>query len=337
VNIEERLRTMGEHKPAELPSQNEWDRFRSRGHGRLLRRRVGVALAAAVIVVAGAQGASSLLQQQAAPLPPAGEDSPRVLDWSPGLIAMQTWYAQGDLLYLDHQLIATPMVSETERTPADRGALMEATLERVLSAPSDSSARTVLPEGTALVALDLGRLTTVDLSTFSEGLSAGERDLALAQIAATILQYEEVKSVAILENGTPLTDAPLTETSYEGLLPPIVLTQPAFAEQPQSFAGNLTFQGTANVFEANVSYELVDGDGKILAVGFTTATCGTGCSGDLSERVEFKVTEPTLASLDVYAPSAEDGSRTFEVSVPVYLCPAGSEIGDDPYATCGQS
>jgi len=52
--------------------------------------------------------------------------------------------------------------------------------------------------------------------------------------------------------------------------------------------------------------------------------------------VSFKVDEPTLASLDVYSASAEDGSRMFEVSVPVYLCPAGSEIGDDPYTICGQ-
>ena len=31
MNIEERLRDMGRHQPAELPSQNEWDRFRARG------------------------------------------------------------------------------------------------------------------------------------------------------------------------------------------------------------------------------------------------------------------------------------------------------------------
>ena len=125
--------------------------------------------------------------------------------------------------------------------------------------------------------------------------------------------------------------------SYEALLPPIVITQLAFAENPQSFAGSFTFEGTANVFEANALYELVVRRRKAFAEGFTTATCGTGCRGDLSQRVEFEVTEPTLASLNVYSASAEDGSRMFEVSVPVYLCPAGSEIGDDPYATCGES
>lgn len=62
-----------------------------------------------------------------------------------------------------------------------------------------------------------------------------------------------------------------------------------------------------------------------------------GRRGDSSERVEFKVTKPSVAYLNVYSSSAEDGSRIFEVSVPVYLCPADSEIGDDPYATCGQS
>ncbi|MDQ3662897.1 MAG: GerMN domain-containing protein [Actinomycetota bacterium] len=337
MNVEERLREMGEHKPAELPSQHEWEGFRARGHGRLLRRRVGVALAAAVIVVAGAQGASSLLQQQAAPLPPAGEDTPGVIEWSPGLIAMQTWYAQGDLLYLDHQLIPTPMVSATERKPADRQALMQATLERVLEGPTDSSAGTVLPEGTRLIDSDLGPLTTVDLSGFSDGLSAKERRLALAQIVATALQFEEVESVTVLEDGFSLTDAPLTEVSFDELLPPIVITQPASAEYPESYTGSLTFEGTANVFEATVGYELVGEEGNVITDGFTTATCGSGCRGELSQRVKFEVAEPTFASLNVYSSSAEDGSRMFEVSVPVYLCPTGSEIGDDPQAICGQS
>ncbi|MGI8520753.1 MAG: GerMN domain-containing protein [Actinomycetota bacterium] len=224
MSIEERLRDMGRHQPAELPSQNEWDRFRARGHGRLLRRRVGVALAAAVIVVAGAQGASSLLHHQAAPLPPAGDDKPPVAGTVQVVTAVhQIWYAQGDLLYLDHQLIESPMMSETGRGPAgaDRVALMEAALKRALSGPSsvvvettDPVARTLFPEGARLIGVDLGRLTTVELSGFSDGLSADERDLALAQIAATVLQLEEVDRVTVLENGTPVTNAPLTEASY---------------------------------------------------------------------------------------------------------------------------
>ncbi len=334
MNIEERLRDMGRHQPAELPSQNEWDRFRARGHGRLLRRRVGVALAAAVIVVVGAQGASSLLHHQAAPLPPAGDDKPPVAGTVQDLIPMQTWYVRGDLLYLDQLLIETPMAGEPELAPAD---LIETALEQVVAGPLDSSAaRTVFPTGTRIIGVDVGRRTAVDLSPFSRSLSSSERDLALAQLAATVLQLEDVDRVTVLENGTPVTDA-VTEASYEELLPPIVLTQPLPTEYPQSFVKSLVFEGTANVFEANVLYELVGDDGKVFAEGFTTATCGTGCRGDVSQQVRFKVDEPTLATLNVYSASAEDGSRMFEVSVPVYLCPVGSEIGDNPYATCGQS
>jgi len=295
MNIEERLRDMGRHQPAELPSQNEWDRFRARGHGRLLRRRVGVALAAAVIVVVGAQGARSLLQEQAAPLPPAGDDKPPVAETVQDLIPMQTWYVRGDLLYLDQLLIETPIAGEPELAPAD---LIKTALEQVVAGPLDSSAaRTVFPTGTRIIGVDVGRRTAVDLSPFLRSLSSSERDLALAQIAATVLQVEEVDSVTVLEDGTSVTDAPLTEAFYEGLLPPIVITQPPFTEHPQSFAGSLVFEGTANVFEANVLYELVGDDEKVLAEGFTTATCGTGCRGDLSQRVRFRVDEPTIATL----------------------------------------
>lgn len=364
MSIEERLREIGEQRrETELPSQDDWDGFQTRAHGRLVRRKVGVALAAAVIavtVVAGAQGAGSLLTQDAAPPAPAGDgDASRIKDTRPvddgpangsmrGLIAMQTWYVQGDLLYLNHQFIETRLANKDEGAPADRVALMEATLKRVLGGPSapvvettDPGVRTEFSRGTRLNGLDLARRTTVDLSGFPDGLPTHERKLALAQVAATVMQYEEVNRVEVLENGAPLTDAPLTKASYERLLAPIVLTEPPYAEHPKSFVESLTIEGTANVFEATVVYELVDGDGEVIADGFTTATCGSGCRGDFSERLNFEVTAPTLAMLNVYSPSAEDGSRMFEVSVPVYLCPADGNavdrIGDDPYATCGKS
>ncbi len=362
MNIDERLRQMGvQRREAELPSQDDWDRFRARAHGRLVRRKVGVVLAAAVVavaVVAGVQGAGSLLKQDAALLPPAGdEDAPGEKDTPPvddgdanestrGLITMQTWYAQSDLLYLDHQFIEPPPASASERAPADRVALMESALKQVLGGPSVPVAETTAPSvrtafspATRLNRLDLGRRTTVDLSGFPDGFSAGDRSLALAQVAATVLQYEDVNSVEILDDGAPLTEVPLTEASYERLLPPIVVTEPPYAEHPKSFVESLTMEGTANVFEATVVYELVDRDGEIIADGFTTATCGSGCRGDFSKRMKFEVAIPTFAKLNVYSPSAEDGSRVFEVSVPVYLCPAVGNtvdrIGDDPYATCG--
>ncbi len=358
MNIDERLRQMGvQRREAELPSQDDWDRFRARAHGRLVRRKVGVVLAAAVVavaVVAGVQGAGSLLKQDAALLPPAGDEDTRPVDDGEsnesmsGLITMQTWYAQGDLLFLNHQFIETPLVSESDRAPADRVALMESTLKQVLGGPSvpvaettGPSVRTAFSSATRLNGLDLGRRTTVDLSGFPDGFSADDRNLALAQVAATVLQYEDITSVEILEDGAPLTDAPLTEESYERLLPPIVVTKPPYAEHPKSFVDSLTMEGTANVFEATVVYELVDRDGEVITDGFTTATCGSGCRGDFSERMKFEVAMPTFAKLNVYSPSAEDGSRMFEVSVPVYLCPAegnaGDRIGDDPYASCGRT
>lgn len=359
MNVEERLRQVGERqREVELPSQDEWHRFCSRAHGRLVRRKVGIVLATtavAVAVVAGAQGVSSLLANDAA-LPAGIEDDEHSNDARPvddaeanesrgGLTIMQTWYVQGDLLYLNHQIIESP-ASSLGNAPSRRAALMERALKRVLGGPAgpvaettDPSVSTAFPRGIRLNGLDLDRRTTVDLSGFPSGSSANRLKLALAQVAATVLQYDDVDSVEIFQEGTPLTDAPLTEAFYERLLAPIVLTEPPYAEHPKSFVHGLGIEGTANVFEATVAFEVVDGDGDVISEGFTTATCGSGCRGDFSEWITFEVAQPTFATVNVYSPSAEDGSRLFEVSVPVYLCPGDGTGGgaerNDPYDTCG--
>lgn len=352
---------MGERRrDGELASQDEWHRFRSRAHGRLMRRKVGVVLATAAValgVVVGAQGVGSLLIND--PTLPAGvEDGERSNDAGPvddaqgndsrgGHTVMQTWYVQGDLLYLNHQIIANP-ASNQAGAASQRAALMETALKLVLRGPAgavaettDPSVRTAVPPGTRLNGLDLARRTTVYLSGLPSGSSAKGRKLALAQLAATVLQYDDVNSVEIVQEGTPLTEAPLTEASYERLLAPIVLTEPPYAEHPKSFVDDVRIEGTANVFEATVAYEVVDGDGDVISDGFTTATCGSGCRGTFSEWITFDVAQPTLATVSVYSPSAEDGSRLFEVSVPVYLCPGegtgGGATSDDPYDSCGRS
>jgi hypothetical protein len=62
------------------------------------------------------------------------------------------------------------------------------------------------------------------------------------------------------------------------------------------------------VFEATVSYRLVTTNGDVLAEGFATATCGTGCRGDFAEKIDVYVDGPTRAWLEVFESSAEDGS-----------------------------
>ena len=82
---------------------------------------------------------------------------------------------------------------------------------------------------------------------------------------------------------------PATRADFADLLPPIMIESPVY--WASSGDNPLVVNGTANVFEATVSLELLDQDGTVLWEGFTTATCGTGCRGDFSVEIPYEVAE----------------------------------------------
>ena len=63
------------------------------------------------------------------------------------------------------------------------------------------------------------------------------------------------------------------------LLPAITVDKPAAGARVTS---PVTVSGSANVFEANVTVEVLDASGKVVGKTFTTASCGTGCRGTYS-------------------------------------------------------
>lgn len=99
---------------------------------------------------------------------------------------------------------------------------------------------------------------------------------------------------------------------------PIVVDAPKADEELTSPA---VISGTANVFEATVSYKIVTESGDVVAKGFTTATCGSGCRGTYSVTVPFEVEEPTGGTVHVFESSAEDGSAIHSVKIRVTLLP----------------
>ncbi len=142
----------------------------------------------------------------------------------------------------------------------------------------------------------------------------------LNQLIYTATQDDEVESVLFTVNGQPVTQFgtdgldltdPLTRESFLDQLNPILVTFPVEGEDGIP----LVVSGVANVFEATVSYEIVDGDGNVVDEGFTTATCGTGCWGGFSFEVLYPFTGDE--SVRVLVHSAEDGSATFVVTVPI--------------------
>ncbi|HEY7018830.1 MAG TPA: Gmad2 immunoglobulin-like domain-containing protein, partial [Gaiellaceae bacterium] len=104
---------------------------------------------------------------------------------------------------------------------------------------------------------------------------------------------------------------------YVDLLPAIVVENPTDGERVTSRA---TVSGNANVFEANVTVEVLDAKGHVVGKTFTTASCGTGCRGSFSVDVPFDVKQEQQGTIVVHDDDAAGtGKPPHEVRVPVTL------------------
>jgi hypothetical protein len=112
-----------------------------------------------------------------------------------------------------------------------------------------------------------------------------------------------------------------TEEPGGGRPDPIEVTEPI---RGTTVTSPVTITGTADVFEATVSIRILDETGNVIADTFTTATCGTGCRGDYSERVKFTVDREQPGTIEVFEVSAKDGSMINVVRIPVTLVPRSS-------------
>jgi hypothetical protein len=132
----------------------------------------------------------------------------------------------------------------------------------------------------------------------------------LAQLVYTLTQFAAVKKVEI--NGKTYTRA-----DFEDQTPGILVESPLpFAD----VSSPIRATGTANTFEATFNYELTDTDGKIVDENFVTATSGTGTRGTFDFTTKkFSVPFSGVGSLVVFERSAEDGSRTKLVEIPLRM------------------
>ncbi len=102
-----------------------------------------------------------------------------------------------------------------------------------------------------------------------------------------------------------------TRADFEEQTPSVLVESPLAFEQVTT---PLTASGTANTFEANFQYELLDAEGNVIDENFVTATSGTGTRGTF----EFTTAAvDDVATLVVFETSAEDGSRIREVKIPL--------------------
>jgi germination protein M len=212
-------------------------------------------------------------------------------------VTVQAWFARSEL---EGRSPGDPKLFVVHRTiPATEG-IGAAAVNELLAGPesieSAADVSTAVPDGTRLLGLNIANgLATVDLSSeFESGGGSLSMQMRLAQVVYTLTQFPTVKRVQFQLDGEPvrvfsgegiLLEKPVTRGDYEELLPAILVATPAIGEE---ISESVNISGNSNVFEANVTAQVVTASGKKLARDFTTATCGTGCRGDYSLTLAFK-------------------------------------------------
>jgi hypothetical protein len=137
--------------------------------------------------------------------------------------------------------------------------------------------------------------------------------------AATEEDADEGATDEADEGGTDEGDDPGPEPDPAALAAPCAdhedRTGEAFIElvapvQDQQVADEVTIVGCSNVYEATVSWRLLDAAGTTVDEGFTTAECGSGCVGAFEETIELDAdaTAGSTLELQVFWEDAADGS-----------------------------
>ena len=223
-----------------------------------------------------------------------------------------------------------PVQRATVATPAVATAAIKALLAGPTAKERAAGISTAIPKETKLLGISLHKgVATIDLTaeygTGGGALSVQDR---LGQVVYTLTEFPTISRVLFHLDGAPVhvfssegivLDHPVTRDDYVNLLPPITVTRPTTGTRVSS---PVLVSGDANVFEANVSIEVLDANGKVVGKTFTTATCGTGCRGTFSAQVAFEVTRAQSGTIVVHDDDAAGtGTPPHIVRIPITLAP----------------
>jgi hypothetical protein len=182
----------------------------------------------------------------------------------------------------------------------------------------------LVPAGTKLRSLKIaGGIATVDLNAaYESGGGTLSMTGRLAQVVYTLTQFPTVKGVAFKVNGAKVAvfggegieiGTPQKRSDYEELTAPIFVDGPALGDDVSS---PVRIFGTANVFEAQFTAQVLDAKGKVLVQKKVKASSGTGMRGTFSVLLSFS-TSATGGKFVVFDNSAKNGSIIDKVSIPV--------------------
>lgn len=321
---EDRIKKLGSMGDA-TPTEAEWTAFSAQARRSVVRRRMAAALGTASLLLVAVGAAFAITNSPGEPergpeisnsltFGPATEEPPPTSTPAQpdevGSVALQQWFIHSEKLDVFYARF------EKSETPA-RDAL-ENLLAGVPDELGETGIRSEIPEGTTLVDLTIENGTaSVTLGGDFPDDSDEQQGFAFAQIIYTLTQFPTVDDVTLswesAESGGVAMGGTEDRKTYEDLLAPIVVEHPYAGGTPDR---TFMLSGIANVFEANVSWQLVDEQSKVLQEGFTTATCGTGCWGTFEDEITYKG-DLDYVRLLVFQSSPEDGSPMHLVEVPL--------------------
>jgi hypothetical protein len=205
----------------------------------------------------------------------------------------------------------SPVRRMVETSPTPGRTALASLFEGPTSAERADGLGTAIPQGTTLDGVTLtDGVATVGLRGDLPA-SRDQRLLETAQIVATLTRFPTVRAVRLAGGST------WTRHEIEQQTPQILVESPLPGDRVTS---PIRVRGTANVFEATVSFEVRDDHGKVVRRSFTTATSGTGTRGtfDTELAVQGAAGPVTIVAFEA---SAEDGSPLHVTTVPVTVVP----------------
>lgn len=251
----------------------------------------GAAVAAAAVVVAVAVAGGDLAGGDD-PSPAAGDPTPSAVD-SPTASASEeptpseapptapvTTPVTVPVYYLGEGPRGPVLFREFHAVEVAGGdAALGAAREAVAGSPADPDYRSAWPAGVDVVGVEVrGDVARVDLSAAPARGDLSEREAALAveQVVYSVQgALQQRLAVQLTVDGRPVaevlgvpTSEPLAQAPLLQTLSLMSITAP---QEGAAVSGTLTAEGVSNGFEANVSWQVLDAGGAVVAEGFTTA------------------------------------------------------------------
>ena len=167
--------------------------------------------------------------------------------------------------------------------------------------------RTAAVAGAALAALGIHAPVSIADGTATVALDQATQD-EQAEIVYTLTQFPTIERVDVAGRKR------LTRDDFASYVPPILIESPAAGAEVRT---TFRVSGTASVFEATLVVQAVRG-GTVLEK--QTATASEGAPGRGTFAATLHATAGP-ATIQVFSPSAADGSPQHEVDVAVTVAP----------------